>query len=119
MSKKTIQSFREKDYALLLDLTDAPASVAVNKSNGEILLFEGNGDDRYHGAMIDAGSFHGFALDLTEQDEWAVVLKFGDGNPHSLGVTSTPEEATCWLRKAAEVIRAAQRARQQPELVNA
>jgi hypothetical protein len=108
MSKKIIQCFREKDYAFFIDLADAPASVSVNKSNGEMLLFEGDGEDRYHGALIGPESFHGFALDLTEQDEWAVLLKFSGGPPHELGVTSAPEEATRWLRGAAEVIRAAQ-----------
>ncbi len=102
---KSIQSFREMSYALFIDLTDAIGSVSVDVNTGNIVFYEGAGDDRYHGAMVRPGSFHGFALNLTESDEWEVLMRFGDQNTHVLGVTNAPDEATRWLRKAADIIR--------------
>ncbi|MDP1592585.1 MAG: hypothetical protein Q8M07_32785 [Prosthecobacter sp.] len=114
---KAIQSFWENSDAFFIDLVGTKASVYVDKETGDIVFFEGNGDDRYHGAMISPESFHGFALNLTEADEWEVLLKFGEGNSHSLGVTDSAEEATRWLRLAAAIIRAKQQAGKKTELV--
>ncbi|MFN0074855.1 MAG: hypothetical protein ACKVY0_00090 [Prosthecobacter sp.] len=113
---KTIESFRETTEALFIDLIDSFASVTVDTDTGDMLLFEGAGNDRFHGMLIAPGFFRGFALNLTEADDWEVLLRFGEGKSHSLGVTTSAEEATRWLRKAAEIIRAKQADSPKPEL---
>ncbi len=103
MSKR-IRSFKTTERAMFINLEDRDSSVCVDFAEGNILLFEGTGPDCYHGAMVSPEDFRGFALNLTERDEWEVMLRFGDIT-HVLGVTESVEEATRWLRKAAEIIR--------------
>jgi hypothetical protein len=105
---KTIQGFREKSYGLFIDLADAMSSVSVDRKTGNLLLHEGTGQGRFHGAMISPDFFRGFTLSTTQQGAWEIALQFGEHESHALGVTTDEEGAMQWLRKAWDVIRSKQ-----------
>lgn len=113
--KKTIQAFRETGRGLFIDLTDVSVSVGIDRTNGNVLLFEGDGNDRYHGAMISSDECRDLALEKDAADGWNVVLHFGEDNSHSFGNTTDESAALDWIDKAWAVIRA----KQSPDLINA
>ncbi len=49
---KKIISLREDERGFYVDLDDQPSAIAVNRKTGDVLLDEGEGDDRYHGAVL-------------------------------------------------------------------
>ena len=46
---KKIVALRENDGGFFVDLEDQPSAISVNRKTRDVLLDEGEGDDRYHG----------------------------------------------------------------------
>ncbi len=114
---KTIQGFREKDYGLFIDLTDAMSSVSVDRKTGNLVLQEGAGPDRFNGALITSDFCHGFTLSATHEGNWVVALRFGDQKSHVLGITDNEAGALQWLKKAWDVIRSNQTTEQSTAII--
>lgn len=114
---KTIQSFREKDYGMFIDLTDAAASVSLDRKTGNLVLQEGAGQDRFNGAMITSDFCHGFTLSTNPEGGWVVARRYGDHKSHVLGSTDDEAGALQWLKKAWDVIRSNQSAEQSTEII--
>ncbi len=49
---KKVADFREDIKGLYIDLEDQFSSLAVNRQTGDLLLDEGDGNDRFNGAII-------------------------------------------------------------------
>ena len=105
---KTIQGFREKDYGMFIDLTDAMGSVSVDRKTGNLVLQEGAGQDRFNDALITPNFCQGFSLGAAPEGNWVVALRFGDHKSHVLGTTDDEAGALQWLKKAWDVIRSNQ-----------
>ena len=101
---KHIAKFRHEPYGWLIDLDDADGSLVVNERTGEILLHEGDGDDRFHGALISPEDFIEFAVERGVDDTCEVTLHFGEDKLHALGTTGDVERAHWWVRNANEAI---------------
>ncbi|WP_395753260.1 hypothetical protein [Prosthecobacter sp.] len=114
---KTIQGFREKDYGMFIDLTDAMSSVTVDRKTGNLVLQEGAGQDRFNGALITSDFCHGFTLSSAPGGNWLVALRFGDNKSHVLGATNDEAGALQWLKKAWDVIRSNQSAEHSTEII--
>jgi hypothetical protein len=114
---KTIQGFREKDYGMFIDLTDAMSSVSVDRKTGNLVLQEGAGQDRFNGALITSDFCHGFTLSATPEGTWVIALRFGDQKSHVLGTTDNEAGALQWLKKAWDVIRSNQTTEQSTEII--
>ncbi len=110
MSKSIIQ-FRHEPYGLFIDLLDVDAAVAVHPQTGEILLDEGDGSDRFHGAAISPTSFIEFQLREKAGGLAELVLNFGRGRSHSLGCTRNCGDASRWINQATGYIQAARNSR--------
>jgi hypothetical protein len=110
MSKSIIQ-FRHEPYGLFIDLVDVDAAVAVHPRTGEILLDEGDGSDRFHGAAISPTSFNEFHLIEKAGGSAELVLNFGCGRSHSLGSTTNCSDASRWIKQATGYIEAARNSR--------
>jgi hypothetical protein len=102
---KRIKRFREEPYGWNIDLEDTEASVAVDPVTGDILLNEGAGADRFHGAAISRSAFYEFQLDELRDAEYQLVLKYSLTGVHVLGVTRDKSHAEDWIRSASEAIR--------------
>jgi hypothetical protein len=113
---KNIADFREEDYGLFIDLASHAGRIGVDRSTGDILLDEGNGDDCYHGAAIDARSFRRFELKPDEKGSCEIVLHFGEKGAHGLGRTQNTEAARSWVHNATTVIKQHVPIRAAPEL---
>ena len=113
---KTIQGFREKDYGLFIDLTDAMSSVSVDRKTGNLVLREGAGPDRFNGALITSDFCQGFTLSSTPEGIWVIALRFGEHKSHVLGTTDDEAGALQWLKKAWDVIRSKQTNEQSTEI---
>ncbi len=114
---KTIQGFREKDYGMFIDLTDAMSSVSIDRKTGNLVLQEGAGSDRFNGALITPDFCHGFTLSATPDGRWVVAVRFGDQKSHILGTTDDAAGALQWLKKAWDVIRSKQSTEQSTEII--
>jgi hypothetical protein len=114
---KTIQRFREKDYGMFIDLTDAMSSVSIDRKTGNLVLQEGAGSDRFNGALITPDFCHGFTLSATPDGRWVVAVRFGDQKSHILGTTDDEAGALQWLKKAWDVIRSNQTNEQSTEII--
>ncbi|MCF7789363.1 MAG: hypothetical protein K9N47_24790 [Prosthecobacter sp.] len=114
---KTIQGFREKDYGMFIDLTDAMSSVSVDRKTGNLVLQEGAGQDRFNGALITPDFCHGFTLSAIPEGIWVVTLRYGDHKSHVLGSTDDEAGALQWLKKAWDVIRSKQSTGQSTEII--
>ncbi len=78
--KKQISKFRIEPYGLFIDLADGNGRIGVDRETGHILLDEGEGADRYHGAVIEPEEFDGMDLRLSAGGaEATVTLRFGGG----------------------------------------
>ena len=104
---KIIQRFRREDYGWFIDLEDTDASVAVDPTTGDLLLNEGIGEDRFHGAAISNRAFQRLTLEDLERSTIALVLEYGSGSKHTLGITNEKREAEKWIREVTSVITAA------------
>lgn len=102
---------------MFIDLTDATASVSLDRKTGNLLLQEGAGKDRFNGAMITSDFCHGFTLSANPEGGWVVALRFGDHKSHVLGCTDDEAAALQWLKKAWDVIRSNQSAEQSTEII--
>ena len=114
---KTIQGFREKDYGMFIDLTDALSSVSIDRKTGNLVLQEGAGQDRFNGALITSDFCHGFTLSATSGGTWGGALRFGDQKSHILGTTDDEFGAMQWLKNAWDVIRSHQSTEQSTEVI--
>jgi hypothetical protein len=114
---KTIQGFREKDYGLFIDLTDAMSSVSIDRKSGNLVLQEGAGHDRFNGALITSDFCHGFTLTTTTEGTWVVALQYGDHQSHVLGATGDEVGALQWLKRAWDIIRSNQSTEQSTEII--
>jgi len=115
---KTIQGFREKDYGMFIDLTDAMSSVSVDRKTGNLVLNEGAGQDRFNGALITSDFCHGFTLSAAPEGTWVMALRFGNQKSHVLGTTDDEAGAMQWLKKAWDVIRSHHTAEEPTEIEN-
>jgi|GEM_PF-3426430 len=102
---KNIADFREEDYGLFIDLASHAGRIGVDRLTGDILLDEGNGDDRYHGAAIDARSFRRFELKPSEKGSCELILHFGERGAHGLGKTQNAVAARNWVDSATTLIK--------------
>jgi len=105
---KVIKQFRREAYGFFIDLEDTPASVAVNSGTGEIMLDEGSGDDRFHGAAISSEAFQDMSLRHVSDGRFQVVLSFGNNKNHVLGMTEDKATASSWIDDVIEAIRSHQ-----------
>lgn len=103
---KSISSFREEDYGLFIDLGSSDGRIGVDRSTGDILLDEGRGADRYHGAAIGASSFRRFELRPIRNGSCELILHFGESGVHGLGETHDAQAAKQWVLNATRLIRA-------------
>lgn len=95
---KVISQFRIGQCGLFIDLDDAPASVSVDEETGAILLNEGEGPDRYHGAAIRPENYRGLFLRQGDGGQAEIVLRFVDGSEHVLGITTRSADAKEWIK---------------------
>lgn len=102
---KSIADFREEDYGLFIDLASPSGRIGVDRSTGDILLDEGDGDDCYNGAAIEARSFRRFELKPIENGTCELILYFGEKGAHGLGMTHDAEAARSWVHNATTVIK--------------
>ena len=114
---KTIQGFRERDYGMFIDLTDAMSSVSIDRKTGNLVLQEGAGSDRFNGALITPDFCHGFTLSAIPEGFWLVTLRYGDHKSHVMGTTDDEAGAMQWLKKAWDVIRSNQTNEQSTEII--
>ncbi len=97
---KTITNFRQDARGMYLDLADQPCAIAINRKTRDILLDEGGGPDRYHGAAIFLDSHPCFMLDATGS-RLGVWLSFGKAcSKHFLGSTRKVHSAVKWVTEA-------------------
>ena len=108
-SNKPIESFREEEYGLFIDLGAPRGHIGVDRATGDILLDEGAGADRYHGAVIRAASFRGFTLSKVDGKHCKVRLEHGRNGNHELGLTGDFKSASRWIRLASRLIRSKQK----------
>lgn len=102
---KKIKTFRQKDYGLFIDLEDRDAAIAVDTESGEILLDEGEGQDRYHGAAVSVKAFKNICIAESAEGTHEIILKFSKIS-HSLGQTTKQQPALEWINKVNETISA-------------
>ncbi len=97
---KTITNFRQDARGMYLDLADQPCAIAINRKTRDILLDEGGGPDRYHGAAIFLDSEPCFTLDV-RGPRLGVWLIFGKATcKHFLGTTRRAHGAVKWVTEA-------------------
>jgi len=96
---KTIVSFKEKKYALFIDLQDQFSSLAIDKSTGCILLNEGIGKGRVPRGIVRPESVNEFSV--TGE---SIMLSFMDGQEHLVGQTHDLVHAKRWVIRANNVI---------------
>ena len=104
---KRIKAFRTENYGCFVDLEDIDASLAIDPQTGDILLNEGQGDDRFHGAAILRESIIGLSLEQVSEAEFQVILKYGKERTHSLGVTSQKAQADVWIQDVSLIMASA------------
>src|ERR1700676_418366 len=109
--RKSIARFRDEDYGLFIDLAPDGGRIAIDRRSGDILLDEGEGDDRFQGAAIDARMFRRFELATDEDGLAEVVLSYGEGEKHGLGITHELAVAQKWIENANRVIQKAKKLR--------
>jgi hypothetical protein len=103
---KTIRELRIETYGLFVDLVDQPASLALDFDTGNILLNEGEGDNRFDRAMIEPTDLVWFQLSRTAvNDSWDLVLNFDETNSHNLGALNDVSMAIQWLNAANVAVR--------------
>lgn len=98
---KHIASLRQDDRGFYVDLDDRTSAIAVNRRTRDVLLDEGDGDDRYHGAVLFGADNPRFIAkpSTTGVD---VYLDFGtDRDRHFVG-QSCAEQALEWVCRVNE-----------------
>src|SRR6266436_3110665 len=104
---KFISRFRIEPYGLFIDLAEENGRIGVDPRTGNIFLDEGNGPDRFHGAVIRAREFREIKLVLAKDSQTRrVILHFGNGRTHDLGGTADVDAAAQWAEEASRAIRA-------------
>lgn len=105
--KKQISKFRIEPHGFFIDLADGNGRIGVDRETGHILLDEGEGGDRYHGAVIEPVEFEGIALRMSaDGNEATVMLSFGQGCSHVLGTTNDPAAGRLWTEEVSKLVRA-------------
>ena len=101
---KIIKAFIRRDYGLYIDLEDMDSSVAVNPQNGDILLNEGEGDDRYHGAVIFPRDFDNLEINI-KTSKYRLILN-AENLSHELGVIKNEDlsDAKKWVDEVTTII---------------
>lgn len=88
---KKIVSLRENDRGFFIDLEDQPSSIAVNRKTRDVLLDEGGGNDRYHGAALFGEDNPRFSVEISANGI-DVYLEFGvDRDRHFVGQSTDPQ----------------------------
>jgi hypothetical protein len=97
---KTIVAFRTDAKGLYLDLADQPYAIGINRVTKDILLDEGDGDDRYNGAVIFVKSNPRFEFQLRD-GALEIWLEYGqERTRHFIGSTPTYRKAAYWIKQA-------------------
>ncbi len=93
---KTIVAFRTDAKGLYLDLADQPYAIGINRETKDILLDEGDGDDRYNGAVIFVKSNPRFEVQL-RAGALEIWLEYGqERTRHFIGSTPAYRKAAYW-----------------------
>lgn len=87
---KKIIGFRVERYGHFIDLAGG-GKIGVDFS-GNILLDEGDGKDRFHGAAITASPLSSFVI-----SENRLTLHFGSTMTHDLGLIPNLDTAKTWV----------------------
>jgi hypothetical protein len=98
---KHITSLRQDDRGFYVDLDDRTSAISVNRRTRDVLLDEGEGDDRYHGAVLFGADNPRFIAkpSTTGVD---VYLDFGtDRDRHFVG-QSGAEQTLEWVCRVNE-----------------
>ncbi|MFO1005717.1 MAG: hypothetical protein U0929_07155 [Planctomycetaceae bacterium] len=94
---KTILGFREDSKGFYIDLEDQFSAIAVNRSTGDLLLDEGDGNDRFHGAVILQRSNPRFQT-RSGSGKMSVWLVYGkNDNKHFIGNAIATWAAIKWI----------------------
>lgn len=105
---KVIVDFREDAKGFYIDLADQFSALAVNRLTGDLLLDEGDGDDRYNGALILQKSNPQFVI-RPHSGKLRVWLEYGkDRNQHFIGESSATWAFAKWILSANQAMRGKQ-----------
>ncbi len=100
--KKRITSFGQDAEGRYLELNDGAGRIRVDVRDGGIRLDEGSGEGCFNGVTINAGAFEGWIVEAVAAEGVEVfeapgsggrvrlVLCFGGGNRHVVGIGATP-----------------------------
>lgn len=102
---KNVSDFREDLKGFYIDLEDQFSSLAVNRQTGDLLLDEGEGNDRYNGALILQQSFPQFVT-RPHRGKLDIWLEYGkDHGVHFIGTAVATRTAVNWILRANQTMK--------------
>lgn len=113
---KTISNLQEGPKGFLLQQTKIPGRIHVSAKTGDILLDEGFDDECYYGAVVPPSSYDFIELVDRENGSVEIVLGFGGGTRHSLGVTEEHALARTWVENVNRCIQELRSGEREPAL---